>query len=73
MGNKDQFIVNGRQKHFEALKEQIANRVWSKYKDKLLQPGFFKRICIRYRIWREIQDELKKYSPPSEESLFLNK
>lgn len=41
MNKKDQFVSNGRRRHFKGFKEQIANKVRSKYEDELQRSGFF--------------------------------
>ena len=69
----NRFLADGEQRdrtaNFENYQEQISKKINDKYAKTLKQSGFFKRICIRYKIRAEIREELAKRF--SKESLYL--
>ena len=61
-------IANGRKRAFESEEykkayEEIRAKVAAKYQDRYAQAGFLKRLLIRMRMEREIQQELEKIAP----------
>jgi hypothetical protein len=57
-------VADGHARLARALTDRLEQALLRKYREELSKAGFFQRISIRYRIWREVQRDVRKLAPP---------
>jgi len=45
---------------FQARLRQLHDSVWERHADEFARAGFFRRLILRWQIWREFRQERRK-------------
>jgi hypothetical protein len=63
MDRRDKFVADGRERVVRGEIKRIRREVRASYADRLAAAGFFRRLWLRIKIHREIQEQLDKIAP----------
>jgi len=48
---------------FQARLRQLQDSVWERHAGEFARAGFFRRLILRWQIWREFRQERRKMGP----------
>jgi hypothetical protein len=48
---------------YQARLRQLQDSVWERHADEFDRAGFFRRLILRWQIWREFRQERRKMVP----------
>ena len=52
---QDRFVAEGSERYEKATQAELQRAIAAKYADQLKNAGFFRRLIIRYLMWRELR------------------
>lgn len=61
--NRDRFVADGQGRIRSAERRRVAGEVKARYAAQMAAAGFWARIRLRWRVWREIERELARIAP----------
>ncbi|HTB84302.1 MAG TPA: hypothetical protein VK742_11660 [Candidatus Sulfotelmatobacter sp.] len=56
---------------FQARLRQLHDSVWERHADEIARAGLFRRLILRWQIWREFRQERRKMVP-SAKALYVS-
>jgi len=59
-----EIVAGGRERILAQVEDRIRAEVRSEYLGRLSKAGFWKRIRLRYEMWREIRQRIDEKAPP---------